>query len=246
MEGGFGSIWVEATAIGQRTRKRFNESGERQLWLGFGRADANVVALDVIAGVTPAVDVWFQLVFLDLTFSRQTADTLRSTGFGDLRMWARWRIAEGPDARWPLAVRVGLKASLGASPIDAQILPLGEGQWDFEGIIESGYAPRAIPARVFLWTGYRARLEHKKAAVDPGGEFFGLLGGEVQLRKWFVAAEVNALQSRRTRAFGIVTGTTRRLVAVQLSGGERCIERLLPNLGSGCQCWAETTRPDLS
>ena len=100
-QGGFGSIWVEATAIGQRTRKRFNESGERQLWLGFGRADANVVALDVIAGVTPAVDLWFQLVFLDLTFSRQTADTLRSTG---LATCVCGRAGELPKDRMPVGL----------------------------------------------------------------------------------------------------------------------------------------------
>ncbi len=85
-----------------------------------------------------------------------------------------------------------------------------------------------VPSPLVYFSGL---VEHKKAAVDPGGEFFGLLGGEVQLRKWFVAAEVNALQSRRTRAFGVVTGTTRRLVAVQLSGGRTVYRAVAAKLG---------------
>ena len=55
-------------------------------------------------------------------------------------------------------------------PVDATVLPLTEGQLDFETSLASGGTLGSLPLYVTGWLGYRLRSENQEAARKPGDE----------------------------------------------------------------------------
>ena|GEM_PF-6799958 len=214
-QGAPGAAWIGGTFLVQRADTRFDEGGRRTVWLGNGSVDANVFVLDVVAGLSRKVDVWMQLQFLDVSFSRVNLPAIRSTGVGDLRVWMRYQVWTGPAGRWPVALRFGAKAPLGASAIDSEILPLGEGQWDLEGVLETGHVIGDNDVTVSLWGGYRLRFERTEILLDPGNEYFLLGTVAVPIGPAVFRAAFDGLWAHRLRAFDILTGSARRLLVVQ-------------------------------
>ena len=199
-QGSAGNGWVKTTMLWQRTPTRFDAAGRRRPWLGNGEANPHVMLVDLVLGLRENVDVWLEVAHLNLEFTRRNADTLSRVGLGDLRVWLRWQVARLNGGKTPLALRVGAKAPLGSSPIDAQILPLGEGQWDFEVVGELGHTFAPVPAQAFVWLGYRARLANDETFLDPGGEL--ILYSEVNVRLTSRAAVKGAFDALFERCRG--------------------------------------------
>jgi hypothetical protein len=223
VQGGLGRVWAKATFMLQRTDERFDAAGRRAPWLGNGEADSRALFTDVIVGVTPRLDVWLLIPYFDLRF-RDAGDTLRTTGFGDIKAWVRWQVAALHSGQTPVALRAGAKAPVGSSPLDAQIIPVGEGQWDLELFAELGHSFWPAPAYAELWLGYRARFENSTKHKDPGGELVFLTEvGLTPWGRWLLKATLDGFFGRRWVVEGVQTATQRRIVTLQLVGGVRTI-----------------------
>ncbi len=86
----------------------------------------------------------------------------------------------GSDA--PVGLRLGGKTPGSTFDVDATVLPLTEGQRDFEVSLESGTALGFFPIYVAGWVGYRWRSLSDVRQYEPGDETFGHLavGGAIR------------------------------------------------------------------
>jgi hypothetical protein len=138
-QGAARKVWVKSVLFVQETDERYDVIGVRRPFLNAnGVSDAKALFTEVIVGLHPNLDLWVQVPYFDLTF-RDDVQTLTKTGFGDIRAWLRWNITRLFGGRTPISIRAGAKAPIGESPIDAQLIPLGEGQWDIEAYGEVGH-----------------------------------------------------------------------------------------------------------
>ncbi|MFW6201632.1 MAG: hypothetical protein ACOC8B_03580, partial [Gemmatimonadota bacterium] len=204
-----GQGWVQLTAFGQRTDEFFNTAGDTQPLLADGEAMTTSVFLTAAAGVFPGVDVWAQLPVHRLRYDDLTGARSR-TGFGDVRIAARVSAAVAGIDGLPLAVRAGAKLPGSRFPVDATILPLSEGQRDWELSVETGYASAQRPVYVIAWVGHRWRAENERVARKPGDERFAhlALGGSVDALRWEVAVE--GLWAEPPRQQGVELEASRR------------------------------------
>lgn len=97
-------------------------------------------------------------------------DRSPSTGFGDLRGFLKLRLTGGP---WVTGLRAGIKAPTGEDQGfgDAEVVPTGEGQWDFELVAATGHSFHPAPAFVTAELGYRIRTENTENGFRPGNEW---------------------------------------------------------------------------
>ena len=220
-----GKGWFALAVYHQDTREHFGTTGEVRRFFADGRALTTSSFLTAAVGLAPNIDLWTQFSFSRLRYDDVAGDRT-STGFGDTRLWLRvaplaWLV---PDL--PLAIRGGVKAPLGDFDVNAEIIPLGDGQRDWELLAELGHS--FWPRSLYLsgWAGYRWREENPESRKDFGNEFFyylqlggrlGRLGYRVALDGWDGASGVTE---------GIaVPGFQRDLVQVQPS--------VLYDVGSG-------------
>lgn len=219
-QGAPGKVWVKSAVFLQKTGTRFGTLGNKEPWLGNGESDARALFTDIIVGLRSDLDLWLQIPFFDLRFE-DTAQDLQSVGFGDIRGWLRWQFAS-IGGTTPLALRVGAKAPIGDSPLDAQIIPVGEGQWDLEAFAEIGHSFWPVPAYAELWLGYRARFENKKEVRDPGGEYVFLAEAGVNpTPNILLKTTIDGFRGRRWRVDRVLTGTRRRITTLQFAGAFR-------------------------
>jgi hypothetical protein len=126
-----------------------------------------------------------------------------------------WISPEAVGFDFPIALRLGVKLPGSDFPVDATVLPLTEGQRDWEVTLESGHGFEERPFYVMGWVGYRWREANEEAARDPGDEAFGhlALGGTVGPLAWEVAGD--GLWGRAPLAQGfLLKGDARRLLQV--------------------------------
>jgi hypothetical protein len=221
--GDVGRAWVKTAAFWQRTENRFNELGERTVWFGSGESDARALFTDIIVGVHPSVDVWFQVPYFDLRFE-DAADDLRTTGFGDIRGWIRWKLFDLGNGSTPVAIRAGGKAPIGSSPRDAPLIPVGDGQWDLEGFAEIGHSFWPFPAYGEIWLGYRARFANDEKLKDPGGEYVFLTEvGVNPIGGTLVKVTLDGFFGRNWISDRVVTATKRRIATLQFAAAVRTI-----------------------
>ncbi len=160
------------------------------------------------------MELWGQVPVHRLTVESAGGNS-ESRGFGDLRLAARVGRPALLGVDIPVTLRFGAKLPGSEFPVDATVLPLTEGQRDWEATLESGYGFQELPLYLVAWLGYRWREENVKAARDPGDEVFGHLavGGTLGDLSWEVAGD--GLRGRPPTAQGFVLkGDARRLVQV--------------------------------
>lgn len=219
-QGAPGRVWAKSALFVQIAEEQFEPDGDRVPWFAGGRSEAVAVFTDVIVGLTNRLDLWVQIPFYDLTFENASRELEPETGFGDLRAWLRYELVRFAD-RLPIAIRAGAKAPVGSSPLDGEIIPLGEGQWDLETFLEAGYSFWPAPLYVMTWVGWRARLENTTRQKDPGGEFVVLTQvGATIAERVLVKGGIDAFWSRDWVVEGLeVPG--RNIVNVELGSGLR-------------------------
>ncbi len=213
-----GGGWVQVAAYGQRATDFYDPNGNRQAFLADSEFDTRSIFLTGAIGVGRGVELWAQVPIHNLDVQSLGGDS-RSSGIGDIRVAARFG-SEVLGLDLPLSLRLGAKVPGSEFPVDATVLPLTEGQRDWEASLESGYS---IPDRseyVMGWVGYRWREENKEAAREPGDELFAsvALGGTVGTLHWGITAD--ALWGRIPLAQGF-----------QLPGDKRRLIQLLPTVG---------------
>lgn len=206
-----GAGWVQVSLYGQRAVEFFNPLGDRQDFLADSEFDTRSVFITGAVGLFPGVEVWAQVPIHRLNVDA-TSGSSRSNGIGDVRWAARFG-SEVLGWEAPVAVRLGAKVPGSDFPVDATVLPLTEGQTDFDLSVESGRALGDWPLYIMGWVGYRWRGENTEAARRPGDERFGHLavGGMAGSFTWEVAAD--GLWGKAPLAHGVLlTNEGRRLL----------------------------------
>lgn len=175
-----GEGWVQVSFYHQDTGEQFGRGGDREpIDLG-GESVASVLFLTAAAGLVPGVDGWIQVPFQRLKFTDRAAARER-TGIGDARIFLRVDPLRYLGVEFPLALRGGVKFPVQDFQVDAEVIPLSDGQTDWELMLELGHSffPRSLYASG--WVGYRWRGRNDDLRRDFGDQLFFLaqLGGEV-------------------------------------------------------------------
>ena len=193
-----GEGWLALAAYHQDTRDRFGTGGEVRELFADGRAVTTSSFLTAALGLAPGLDMWSQFSFHRLRFDDLSGDRA-STGLGDMRFWLRLAPLKWLGSALPFAIRGGTKVPLGDFDVDAEIIPLGDGQRDWEVMAELGHS--FWPRSMYLsgWAGYRWREENTESRKDFGNEFFyfvqfggrlGSLGYKLAMDGWDGASGV--------------------------------------------------------
>jgi len=123
-------------------------------------------------GLVTGVEIWAQVPVHRLRFDEAVQRRVR-TALGDPRVTVR----VGPEVLGlpplPVSVRAGLKLPGSDFPVDSRVLPLSEGQTDYEVAVESGTGLAGDRMYVLAWFGYRWRTLNRGNGREPGDERFG-------------------------------------------------------------------------
>ncbi len=219
--------WVEAPGAGwsalavyhQDTRERFGADGEVREFFAEGRAVTTSSFLTVAMGLAPGVDGWGQLSFHRLRYDDLLEDRT-STGFGDMRFWLRAAPLRWMGIDLPVAVRAGVKVPAGDFDVNTDVVPLGDGQRDWEVMAEAGHS--FWPRSLYLsgWVGYRWREENRESLKDFGNEFFYFVqaGNRIGPVAWKAAVDGWNGESGATEGIA-VPSFQRDLIQIQSSLG---------------------------
>ena len=115
-------------------------------------------------------------------------------GPGDVRLYVRF----DPLLLWgiglPVALRGGVKIPVGDFDVGSSVIPLGDGQRDWELMLEAGHSFYPAPLYVAGWAGYRWREPREDGLVDFGDERFfyiaaggtaDIVGFKVSIEGWY-------------------------------------------------------------
>ena len=182
--------WASVSAFHQDTRESYDLTGERGDFPGSGHAVATSTFLTVAMGLTTALDGWAQLSFQRLQFDDLTGQST-STGPGDARFYLRVNPLLLTGIAFPVALRGGVKLPIGDFDVGSSVIPLGDGQRDWELMLEVGRSFYPVPVYVMGWAGYRWREARDNGRVDYGNERFLYLaaGGTAAVVDFKVALE---------------------------------------------------------
>lgn len=174
-----GRGWVQFSFYHHDTTDEFGLERERREIRNGGHAISTSLFATAAMGVVKGVDAWLQVPFHRIDYSDNGGDRVRS-GIGDVRAFLRVSPTVLLGSDFPLAIRGGVKLSVGDFPLDAEIIPLGEGQTDWELMAEVGHSfwPRSV--YMMGWAGFRWREANVERRVDFGDEafFFVAVGGK--------------------------------------------------------------------
>lgn len=220
-----GDGWIDFSTFYHDTRESYDHTGDRKEIFAAGHARTLSAFMTLSAGLYRGVDVWAQVPVHHLRFDDLARDRT-STGLGDPKFFLRVgpELLGGPA--FPIALRGGVKLAGGDFDVDAEIIPLGEGQRDYELMLELGHSLH--PRSIWLagWVGHRWRNPNLEARRRPGNEWFwyASVGGEWGQLDLQLAAE--GVQSDAWIIDGLFLETARRemvqllpRVGVDLRGG---------------------------
>jgi hypothetical protein len=174
-----GGGWAQVSFFRQKSFSFFNQNGDVQDFLADSEFLTRSIFLTASVGLVEGVDLWGQMPIHNLDVVSDGGNS-SSSGVGDLRLALRVTPAIfGSDL--PLGIRFGGKTPGNTFPVDATVLPLTEGQRDFEVSVESGTALSFLPIYIAGWVGYRWRDLSEVRDYNPGEETFGhfAVGGAI-------------------------------------------------------------------
>lgn len=206
-----GEGWVSVTLYHQDTRERFDQDARERPFFNGGHAVTSALYVTGALGLVEGVDVWVQVPLLRLQFDDAVRQRDRA-GIGDVRLFARAAPLRPLGLSWPVAVRGGVKLPVGDFPREggAEIIPLGEGQRDWELMLELGHSFHPRPLYVTGWVGYRWREEDEELLRDYGDErfFFVQVGGT--LGRLGARLQVEGLDGLTPEIEGVTLASARR------------------------------------
>lgn len=216
-----GAGWAQLSVYHHRTDREFGPDGTVRRFFADGRAVTTSVFLTAAVGLVEGADAWVQAPVHRLRFDDAGGERVE-TGLGDIRLFLR----AGPallGARLPvaLAVRAGVKLPGSEFPVDAEVIPLTEGQRDWELMLEIGHSFHPLPLYAMGWVGNRWRERNEEIARDPGDERFAFaaVGGDLPAAfTWKLAGEG-------------LWGTAPRIEGLPVPSASRRLLQLFPTLG---------------
>jgi hypothetical protein len=175
-----GAGWIQVAARGVRSARFYGAGGAVHDLPGGTEATTMSAYVTGAVGLVRGVEVWAQLPVHRLRVV-DDAQTRVRTGLGDPRVSVR----VGPGlfglSHTPVSVRAGVKVPGTDFPVDSRVLPLSEGQTDYEIALESGARVFGEVAYFVAWAGYRWRTLDAATGREPGDERFGHLALGVDL-----------------------------------------------------------------
>lgn len=213
-----GSGWVQFTFYRHDTREQFGTTGRIEPFFAQGHATTTSLFVTAALGLVRGVDAWMQLPVHNLRFDGGAGRRER-TGFGDSRLQLRVS-PELFGSRIPVALRAGVKFPGGDFPVDPDLIPLTEGQRDWDLSLQLGRSLQSLPVYVMGSVGYRWREEDIDRARKPGDERFAYLavGGQWQRLGWELGLEG-------------LSGLPPRSQGLELETARRTMLQVFPNLG---------------
>lgn len=216
-----GQGWASLTVYHQDTRSIFLPDGTRDSFVLRGHAVASSAYFTADLGLLPGVDTWLQFSFQRLVFEDQVGKAT-STGAGDSRFYLRASPLVWFGSQLPFAIRAGVKLPVQDIDVGQELIPLGDGQRDWELIVELGRSLYPRPLYLMGWLGYRWREAVEQPMRDFGDERFFLFAiGGTQGR--FGYKLITEGWYGRTPSFGGLTAM----------GQERELLRLNPTVSYG-------------
>jgi len=213
-----GQGWASLSVYHQDTREAYDRDGARGDFPGSGHAVATQSFLTLAWGLVRGVDAWAQLSYQRLAFDDLTGRST-STGPGDVRLYVRFNPLQRLGSSLPIALRGGVKLPVGDFDVGTAVIPLGDGQRDWELMLELGRSFYPAPLYAMGWVGYKWRDARDGGLVDFGNERF-----------FYVAVGGTAAVVDYKLAFDGWYGATPVFNGVRAVGAEREMLRLSPSL----------------
>ena len=203
-----GEAWAKVSLLRQTTEERYFLDASRTPYFFEGVNRTSGLFVDVRYGLVARLEVVAQLAVFDLQFD-DLADERRSTGIGDLRLAARYAVVTGG----PTVASVGaaVKFPTGEFVNDAEVVPVGEGQYDFDVTAEVGHSFRPRRAYATARVGYRFRTQNRENGIHPGDEL--LWSAEVGHRlvsRLGLSVAARGLHGGTSTSFGLEIPTLKR------------------------------------
>ncbi|TVP58483.1 MAG: hypothetical protein EA351_03655 [Gemmatimonadales bacterium] len=244
-----GEGWVDVGTFYHDTRESYDHTGTRKEIFADGHARTLSVFTTLNVGILRGLDVWAQVPFHHLRFD-DLARERTSSGLGDPKFFVRIspELFRGASLPLPVALRGGVKLAGGDFDVDAEIIPLGEGQRDLELMLELGHSLYPRPYWVAGWIGHRWRDPNFEARRRPGNEWFwyAALGADFGTISAQLAGE--GLSSDPWMIDGLLLETARRemvqllpRVGIEVQGGDAYVGARVPIRGQNLPAGAAVT-----
>jgi len=204
-----GVNWLKVGLMLQDTTERYFINGERIPYFFDGRNQTRALFFEYVRGITDRWDVKAQLPFFNIAFD-DIADERTSNGLGDLRIESRYNLV-----RDPLVLTVGgaIKFPTGEFVNDAEIVPVGEGQYDFDVFVEVGRSLWPVRGYVTGKIGYRFRTKNQEIDIDFGDELIWRVEGGYQFAaRIYSKIVLRGLHGFESTSFGLAIDSLRRRV----------------------------------
>lgn len=202
-----GKSWAGFSLMFQDTPERYFLDTRRIPYFFDGRNRTAAAFFDYRRGLVDRLEASAQLPVYKLRFD-DLADRRRSTGLGDLRLGLRYDVLKAP-----LVATLGaaIKFPTGNFVNDAEVIPVGEGQYDVEVTGELGRSLWPRPGYVTALIGYRLRSANRELGIDPGDEvFWSLEGGHTVVGRVGLKGVVRGLHGFDATSFGLPLPSRRR------------------------------------
>ena len=224
-----GKLWTKLTFMSQDTNEDYIgvprpgiPRGARQPYLLDGEYSSRTFFLDAMYGITDRLNVGVQIPFFDQTFQDQELDILfggpiSSTGFSDIRVFLKHKLVDAPVVS---SLKFGFKAPTGSFENRQGLIPVGEGQWDFDFILQIGRSFWPFRAYANVDLGYRLRKKNAEIDRDPGDEMFWIAEfGYWWTDKLLTVTKWEGIDGKETTSLGL-----------QLSGDVKKIQYISPGI----------------
>ena len=214
-------VWCKVAFLGQTTREeyvgasgsgrgpdpeRVYNAGNRARYRFDGRYRSRALFLDLFYGATDRIDVGLQLPFFrqeyqDTPLLTGFGEPRRATGFGDVRGFLKVNLFNRGAVG---TLKLGFKAPSGDFVNEDGLIPVGEGQWDFDAVVQLGRSFRPAPVYVNADVGYRLRLRNAETDRNPGNEWTFLAEAGVRVRRAaLVGVRIHGFRGKAATVFGV-------------------------------------------
>ncbi len=144
--------------------------GDRLEYPFEGEFTSEAVFIDFFYGLTDRLDMGLQVAYFDQVYADATRDEPPSdAGFSDIRAFVKCRLFQRPAI---FTLKFGAKVPTGEFRNEDGLIPVGEGQWDFDFVGQLGRSFWPLPLYTNVDVGYRLRTENTEILRDPGDEWF--------------------------------------------------------------------------
>lgn len=213
-------VWCKIAVLGQTTHEeyvgapgsgrgsdptRIYNVGNRAPYRFNGRYRSRAIFFDLFYGATDRIDIGLQLPFFrqeyqDTPLLTGFGEPRTATGFGDIRGLLKFNLFNLGTVG---TLKLGFKAPSGEFVNEDGLIPVGEGQWDFDAAVQLGrsFWPRPVYANADV--GYRLRLRNAETDRDPGNEWTFLAETGLRVRRnALVGIKVHGIRGKAATVFG--------------------------------------------